>query len=66
MGALGWVKGTVGKLPVPVLLQNGDEACKAAAAAPDALILRCTNLTLHGERRRWSSARRRRCWTPCM
>ena len=39
----------IGKLPVSVLLQHCDAACKAAAAPPDALILLCTNLTLHGE-----------------
>ena len=39
----------IGKLPVSVLLQHCDAACKAASAPPDALILLCTNLTLHGE-----------------
>ncbi len=36
-------------MPVTALVQHCDAVCKSASAAPDALILLCTNLTLHGE-----------------
>jgi maleate isomerase len=39
----------IGRVPVAALVQHCDAVCKSAAAAPDALILLCTNLTLHGE-----------------
>ncbi len=39
----------IGRVPVAALVQHCDAVCKSASAAPDAIILLCTNLTLHGE-----------------
>jgi hypothetical protein len=39
----------IGKVPVAALVQHCDAVCSAAASPPDAIILLCTNLTLHGE-----------------
>jgi maleate cis-trans isomerase len=39
----------IGNVPVAALLQHCDDVCAAATSPPDAVILLCTNLTLHGE-----------------
>lgn len=39
----------IGRVPIASLVQHCDDVCKSAASCPDAVILLCTNLTLHGE-----------------
>ena len=36
-------------MPLDTLVQHCDSVCAAAASRPDAVILLCTNLTLHGQ-----------------
>jgi maleate isomerase len=38
----------IGNVPVAALVQHCDAVCAAAATPPDAVVLLCTNLTLHG------------------
>jgi maleate cis-trans isomerase len=39
----------IGKVPLTTLVQHCDALCQSASSPPDAIILLCTNLTLHEE-----------------